>query len=121
MPAVFFTSSTCCPSVIANECPRELVPKMGTYLSKPVTKKVSADQANERVAWGASSMQGWRITQEVTNLEIASAFYALSDLVNAQTGNHNQKVPNMCLVAWQGAGNISLAAPFTSFYSWCSP
>ncbi|KAK2588023.1 hypothetical protein KPH14_004097 [Odynerus spinipes] len=37
---------------------------MGAYLSKPITKKVSSDEVGKNVAFGASSMQGWRISQE---------------------------------------------------------
>ncbi|XP_033224539.1 probable protein phosphatase CG10417 [Belonocnema kinseyi] len=37
---------------------------MGAYLSKPITEKVSSDQVGKNVAYGASSMQGWRISQE---------------------------------------------------------
>ena len=37
---------------------------MGAYLSEPITKKVSSDEAGRNVAFGASSMQGWRISQE---------------------------------------------------------
>ncbi|XP_078044579.1 protein phosphatase 1G [Augochlora pura] len=37
---------------------------MGAYLSEPITKKVSSDQVGKNVAFGASSMQGWRISQE---------------------------------------------------------
>lgn len=37
---------------------------MGAYLSEPITEKVSSDQVGKNVAYGASSMQGWRISQE---------------------------------------------------------
>lgn len=37
---------------------------MGAYLSEPITKKVSSDEVGKNVAFGASSMQGWRISQE---------------------------------------------------------
>ncbi|XP_012272774.1 probable protein phosphatase CG10417 [Orussus abietinus] len=37
---------------------------MGAYLSEPVTEKVSSDGSGENVAFGASSMQGWRVNQE---------------------------------------------------------
>lgn len=40
--------------------------KMGAYLSEPITKKVSSDETGKNVAYGASSMQGWRISQEVS-------------------------------------------------------
>lgn len=39
---------------------------MGAYLSEPITKKVSSDEVGKNVAFGASSMQGWRISQEVS-------------------------------------------------------
>jgi protein phosphatase 1G len=38
---------------------------MGAYLSEPITDKVSTDEVGKRVICGASSMQGWRVTQEV--------------------------------------------------------
>ncbi|XP_011694924.1 PREDICTED: probable protein phosphatase CG10417 [Wasmannia auropunctata] len=37
---------------------------MGAYLSEPITKKESSDEVGKDVAYGASSMQGWRISQE---------------------------------------------------------
>ncbi|XP_072747763.1 probable protein phosphatase CG10417 [Anoplolepis gracilipes] len=37
---------------------------MGAYLSEPITKKESSDEAGKNVAYGASSMQGWRVSQE---------------------------------------------------------
>lgn len=38
---------------------------MGSYLSKPVTEKISSDESNDKLKSGASSMQGWRVSQEV--------------------------------------------------------
>ncbi|XP_052776689.1 probable protein phosphatase CG10417 [Mya arenaria] len=37
---------------------------MGVYLSAPITEKVSTDQKCPKYTYGASSMQGWRMTQE---------------------------------------------------------
>ncbi|XP_064110562.1 probable protein phosphatase CG10417 [Macrobrachium nipponense] len=37
---------------------------MGAYLSVPVTDKISNDEEGKSVAYGASSMQGWRVSQE---------------------------------------------------------
>ncbi|KAF7391578.1 hypothetical protein HZH68_011121 [Vespula germanica] len=37
---------------------------MGAYMSKPITNKISTDEVGKNVAFGASSMQGWRISQE---------------------------------------------------------
>lgn len=38
---------------------------MGSYLSEPVVEKVSSDESNDKLVYGASSMQGWRVKQEV--------------------------------------------------------
>lgn len=37
---------------------------MGAYLSVPVTDKISNDEEGKYAAYGASSMQGWRVSQE---------------------------------------------------------
>lgn len=37
---------------------------MGAYLSEPVTEKLSSDEAGTWLSYGASSMQGWRVSQE---------------------------------------------------------
>lgn len=39
---------------------------MGAYLSKPVTEKHSTDGEKGEISYGACSMQGWRVSQEVT-------------------------------------------------------
>lgn len=39
---------------------------MGAYMSEPHTDKVSEDFRNGKVLVGASSMQGWRISQEAS-------------------------------------------------------
>lgn len=39
--------------------------KMGVYLSTPNTEKNSCDETCKNFTYGASSMQGWRMTQEV--------------------------------------------------------
>lgn len=44
-----------------NLCPQL---DMGIYLSAPKTDKVSEDGENDRLRFGASSMQGWRSTME---------------------------------------------------------
>lgn len=40
---------------------------MGAYLSEPITEKISTEGENEEfgLSFGASSMQGWRVSQEV--------------------------------------------------------
>ena len=38
---------------------------MGAYLSEPVLEKHSTDEESLHLSYGASSMQGWRVSQEV--------------------------------------------------------
>jgi len=38
---------------------------MGAYLSEPIKEKESTGEEGEHLAYGASSMQGWRVSQEV--------------------------------------------------------
>lgn len=38
---------------------------MGAYLSSPLTEKECEDAENDRLAYGAAAMQGWRVSQEV--------------------------------------------------------
>nr|KAI8750109.1 protein phosphatase 1G-like [Biomphalaria glabrata] len=59
---------------------------MGVYLSSPVTDKDSIDQKCDNFIYGASSMQGWRITQEdahncIPNFHAATntSFFAVYD------------------------------------------
>jgi protein phosphatase 1G len=37
---------------------------MGAYLSEPNLNKESIDDTDEKISFGASSMQGWRLDQE---------------------------------------------------------
>jgi hypothetical protein len=41
---------------------------MGAYLSEPIVDKISCDEKSDKakLSFGASSMQGWRVSQEVT-------------------------------------------------------
>ena len=41
--------------------------EMGAYLSEPVLEKHSTDEENAVLSYGASSMQGWRVSQEVSS------------------------------------------------------
>ena len=41
--------------------------RMGAYLSVPVLEKDSTGEEGEHLSYGASSMQGWRVSQEVIN------------------------------------------------------
>lgn len=36
-----------------------------SFLSRPVEEKFSEDDSNGKMCYGASSMQGWRMRQEV--------------------------------------------------------
>lgn len=74
---------------------------MGSYLSEPITDKVSTDDSNDKLAYGASSMQGWRVSQEDAHNSIldyneSEAFFAVYD----GHGGHEvaqycaQKLPN---------------------------
>lgn len=38
---------------------------MGAYLSEPMTDKQSEEGEGNKVKFGACSMQGWRVSQEV--------------------------------------------------------
>ena len=38
---------------------------MGAYLSSPICDKDTTEGSNEYLAFAASSMQGWRMSQEV--------------------------------------------------------
>lgn len=46
---------------------------MGAYLSEPITDKESTDESNDFLTCGASSMQGWRMSQEVSKRSVFSA------------------------------------------------
>lgn len=57
---------------------------MGIYLSKPNTEKHSLKGNNEKLSFGASSMQGWRMTMEdahISELKVTDdiALFAVFD------------------------------------------
>lgn len=57
---------------------------MGAYLSEPLTTKDSSQEANDLLACGSSSMQGWRISQEdahncILNFDEKTSFFAVYD------------------------------------------
>lgn len=57
---------------------------MGAYLSEPLTTKDSSEEANDLLACGSSSMQGWRISQEdahncILNYDEKTSFFAVYD------------------------------------------
>lgn len=57
---------------------------MGSYLSEPITEKISVDEENDKLAYGASSMQGWRESQEdghnaILNFDEKISYFAVYD------------------------------------------
>lgn len=48
-----------------------------SYLDKPVTDKESFDNSNEKLVCGASSMQGWRLSQEVNKDLLLSIYISI--------------------------------------------
>ncbi|KAJ8912919.1 hypothetical protein NQ315_017249 [Exocentrus adspersus] len=57
---------------------------MGSYLSTPVTKKFSSDEESDKLKCGASSMQGWRVSQEdahncILTFDPNTSFFAVYD------------------------------------------
>ncbi|XP_075525614.1 protein phosphatase 1G [Dermacentor variabilis] len=57
---------------------------MGAYLSEPVTEKFSSNETGSRISYGASSMQGWRMSQEdahntILNYDRETSFFAVYD------------------------------------------
>ncbi|XP_065077196.1 probable protein phosphatase CG10417 [Ochlerotatus camptorhynchus] len=57
---------------------------MGAYLSEPLTTKDSSEEANDLLACGSSSMQGWRISQEdahncILSYDEKTSFFAVYD------------------------------------------
>ncbi|KAH8413812.1 hypothetical protein KR222_008726 [Zaprionus bogoriensis] len=57
---------------------------MGAYLSHPKTDKASTDEFNDMLVVGASSMQGWRNSQEdahnsILNFDTNTSFFAVYD------------------------------------------
>uniref|UniRef100_A0A1Q3EW75 protein-serine/threonine phosphatase n=1 Tax=Culex tarsalis TaxID=7177 RepID=A0A1Q3EW75_CULTA len=70
---------------------------MGAYLSEPLTTKNSADEANNLLASGSSSMQGWRISQEdahncILNFDSNTSFFAVYD------GHGGSEVAQYCSI-----------------------
>merc|ERR1712012_1507402 len=57
---------------------------MGAYLSEPVLEKHSTDENGEFMSYGASSMQGWRVSQEdahnsVLHYDAGKSLFAVYD------------------------------------------
>lgn len=56
---------------------------MGSYLSTPVTKKISSDEVSDKLKCGASSMQGWRVSQEVCLFFVIKQYYFTIQICNS--------------------------------------
>lgn len=74
---------------------------MGSYLAKPITDKISSDEANHRLVIGASSMQGWRVSQEdahnsLLDFDVNTALFAVYDGHGGHEVAHycSQKLPD---------------------------
>ena len=68
---------------------------MGTFLSKPKFEKHSTGENGEHLAYGASSMQGWRASQEDAHNSIVS-FDAGKSLFAVYDGQGGHKVAEYC-------------------------
>ncbi|XP_019762951.1 probable protein phosphatase 2C 21 isoform X2 [Dendroctonus ponderosae] len=68
---------------------------MGSYLSEPVVEKVSSDGANDKLVYGASSMQGWRVKQEDAHNSILD-YDENSTLFAVYDGHGGQEVAQYC-------------------------
>lgn len=67
---------------------------MGAYLSEPITEKESTDESNDFLTCGASSMQGWRMSQEVRksphhHFDLVARLRSDSNIYNNNTADHN--------------------------------
>ncbi|XP_002737792.1 protein phosphatase 1G-like [Saccoglossus kowalevskii] len=57
---------------------------MGAYLSQPITEKISEDKTTGKLSYGASSMQGWRMSMEdahnaILELDEETAMFGVYD------------------------------------------
>lgn len=57
---------------------------MGDFLSRPITEKNATDGKNDKLKWGACSMQGWRKSNEdahthILDLGDGNALFAVFD------------------------------------------
>ncbi|CAD6236894.1 GSCOCG00008284001-RA-CDS [Cotesia congregata] len=68
---------------------------MGAYLSEPVTTKESVDGLGKNVVFGASSMQGWRISQEDAH-NCCSDFDENVSLFAVYDGHGGHEVASYC-------------------------
>jgi len=60
---------------------------MGAYLSKPICDKESEDKEGDVLSYGASAMQGWRLSQEVRS-ETCLFFCYVNDTLPKQKYSH---------------------------------
>lgn len=73
---------------------------MGDFMTKPVTEKNATDGNNEKVTYGACSMQGWRITNEDAHLHLLSLTKFRKD---------GKEDPNMLFAVFDGHGGQEVA------------
>ena len=62
---------------------------MGAYLNKPVTEKHTETGEGAGIKYGACSMQGWRVNQEVCitfNISIANRMLTIVTLIWLKDG-----------------------------------
>ena len=50
---------------------------MGAYLSEPNVEKISEDGGSERLSYGVSAMQGWRVAMEVSMRAMACTVHRM--------------------------------------------
>ena len=48
---------------------------MGAYLSEPIREKDSIDESLDQLTYGASCMQGWRVSQEVAIFHVSNSSF----------------------------------------------
>ena len=73
---------------------------MGAYLSEPVLEKHSSDEENVKLSYGASSMQGWRVSQEVSgmsgDINCQSSFSSFRTLTTPSWTTRRAKASSLC-------------------------
>ncbi|PIK47688.1 hypothetical protein BSL78_15462 [Apostichopus japonicus] len=68
---------------------------MGAYLSHPNLEKVSENGENDRLKYGASAMQGWRLAQEDDH-NCLSLFAEDTELFGVYDGHGGPEVAIYC-------------------------
>merc|ERR1712065_109123 len=68
---------------------------MGAYRSKPLTEKLSKDLESDGIVFGASEMQGWRVSMEdawncILDFDKSTSMFAVYD------GHGGQEIAQYC-------------------------